>query len=227
MSDKKSENDHLELWKSVAAIDPAYTKNVSVSGKPDFTNIDAYHLLQLATRHFGAYGKGFGLRDLSIDEVTLGDTVLLKLHGIFFYTDGTAAPLNDKGEFPVFNALKLAYKTSKGYTKVDEDAYKKIITNTIGKALSYLGFGADIYMGKFEDAAYVQEIAQEFASEEYHGYLDTIRAYIDQAEHQDKVTAWVLERAGAERVETIEYPAAKAIAKLIEQKLKRTHHVAD
>lgn len=121
----------------------------------------------------------------------------------------------------MFNSLKLMYKTSKGYDKVDEDAYKKIITNTIGKSLSYLGFGADVYMGKFEDAAYLNEITHDFALEEYHGYITVIRDYIDQAEHEDKVTAWVLQRAAAERVETITFESAKEIAKLIKQKQKR------
>ena len=208
-------SDNLKLWNDTKTIDPKYTKSVEASGKQPYTNIDAYHLIETATKHFGTYGAGFGFRDLSIDEVPLGDTVLLKLHGTFYYSGG---------EFPVFNALKLQYKTSKGYTKIDEDAYKKIITNTISKALSYLGFGADVYMGKFEDATYVQEIAQEFATEEYHGYLDTIRDYIKHADHPDDVTAWVLERAGAERIETIEYHAAKEIAKLIEQKKRRAHH---
>ena len=212
-------SDNLTLWERVKKIDPSFTKNVNVSGRQPFTNIDAYYLIQLATERFGAYGTGFGLRDVHIDEVPLGDTTLAKLSGMFFYTDGTT-----EGAFPVVNAVKLGYQTSKGYAKVDEDAYKKVITNSIGKALSYLGFGADIYMGKFEDAAYVQEVAQEFAQEEYFGYLSTIRAYIDQAEHPDKVTAWVLERAGAERVETIDYPHAKEIAKLITQKQKRSGH---
>lgn len=205
-------SENLKIWESNKTIDPKYTKHVTDAGKQPFTNIDTYFLLETATNQFGPYGQGFGLKELSIDEVHLGDTILVKLQGIFFYQGG---------EFPVFNSLKLMYKTSKGYDKIDEDAYKKIITNTIGKALSYLGFGADVYMGKFEDAAYIKEVAQDFALEEYHGYLNTIRDYIDQAEQKDKVTAWVLQRAAAERVETIAFESAKEIAKLIKQKQKR------
>jgi len=183
-----------------------------------YTNIDTYYLIERATEQFGAYGSGFGLKELHIDEVPLGDTVLVKLHGSFYYPDGS---------FPVYNALKLVYKTSKGYNKVDEDAYKKIITNTIGKALSYLGFGADVYMGKFEDAAYVQEVAQEFATEEYYSYLHTIKTYIANAQNPDNVTAWVLERAEAESIDQISFERAKEIAKLIEQKMKRAAHESD
>ena len=160
-------------------------------------------------------GKGFGLKELHMDEVHLGDAILVKLKAVFFYP---------AGEFPIYNAMKLLYKTQKGYERVDEDAYKKLITNTLSKALSYLGFGADVYMGKFEDAAYVQEVAQEFANEEYFSYLHTIKAYIERSEHKEKVTAWVLERAGAESIEVIPFESAKEIAKLIEQKQKRATH---
>ena len=206
-------SENLSLWNEVRKVDPAFTKEVRASGKQPFTNIDTYHLIETATKHFGAYGKGFGLKELNIDEVHLGDTIIAKLHGTFFYPDGS---------FPVYNALKLVYRTKQGYDKVDEDAYKKVITNTIGKALSYLGFGADVYMGKFEDASYVQEVAQEFAMEEYHSYLSTITSYIDQAEHKEKVTAWVLERGQVSNIESLSFESAKEIAKLITQKMKRT-----
>jgi len=216
-------SENLTLWNEVRKVDPKFTKDVNAPGKQPFTNIDTYHLIETATKHFGAYGKGFGLKDLNIDEVHVGDSILLKLNGIFFYDAGE---LFNTGEFPVFNAMKLMYKTSKGYDKVDEDAYKKIITNTIGKALSYLGFGADVYMGKFEDAAYVQEVAQEFAMEEYHGYLSTITGYINQAENKEKVTAWVLERGGVQSIESLSFESAKEIAKLITQKMKRATHAS-
>lgn len=206
-------SEYLKLWNDVKTIDPKYTKNVTAAGKPNFTNIDTYYLIEKATGQFGSYGKGFGLKELSIDEVHLGDTILIKLSGIFFFPDG---------EFPVFNALKLMYKTSKDYDKVDEDAYKKIITNTIGKALSYLGFGADVYMGKFEDVAYVNEVAHDFAMEEYHGYITTIKDYIDKSTNKDKIKAWVLDRAKVESIEKIAFDSAKEIAKLITQKMKRS-----
>jgi len=208
-------SDTLKIWDAVRKIDPKYTKQVSDAGKQHFTNIDAYYLIERSTETFGSMGKGFGLKDLHMDEVHLGDTILVKLKAVFFYP---------AGEFPIYNAMKLLYKTQKGYERVDEDVYKKLITNTLSKALSYLGFGADVYMGKFEDAAYVQEVAQEFANEEYYSYLHTIKAYIERSEHKEKVTAWVLERARAESIEVIPFESAKEIAKLIEQKQKRATH---
>jgi hypothetical protein len=45
--------------------------------------------------------------------------------------------------------------------RVDGDAGKKALTDGITKALSYLGFNSDVFMGKFDDNKYVQERAAE------------------------------------------------------------------
>ena len=49
------------------------------------------------------------------------------------------------------------YKTG----KEDDEATKKALTNSICKGLSYLGFSADVYEGKFDDDKYVQAMRQK------------------------------------------------------------------
>ena len=144
---------NLELWERVTKIDPKHTKKVSVKGKQPFTNIDTYYLLQRATEEFGSYGKGFGIKSMTWSETTIADTILLNLEATFFFPDG---------EFPIRNSLKMAYMTQKGYMMIDEDCSKKIMTNTIAKALSYIGFGASVYLGKWEDQNYVNEMLGTF-----------------------------------------------------------------
>lgn len=141
------------LWESVTKTDPKFTKKVSVAGKPAFTNIDTYYLIQEATKQFGAYGKGFGIKSMEWSNEAFGDTVIQTLDAVFFY---------DECEFPIRNSLKYVYMTKQQYLKVDEDCPKKLMTNTIAKALSYIGFGADIFLGKFEDANYVNEMMGTF-----------------------------------------------------------------
>jgi hypothetical protein len=145
--------ENLELWNRVTKIDPKHTKKVKVQGKQPFTNIDTYYLLQRATEEFGSYGKGFGIKSMSWSDLVIGDTTLLILDAVFFFPDG---------EFPIRNSLKMAYMTQKGYMMIDEDAPKKLTTNTIAKALSYIGFGASVYLGQWEDAAYVNEMLGTF-----------------------------------------------------------------
>lgn len=147
------ENNNLELWNRVTKIDPKHTKKVSVQGKQPFTNIDTYYLLQRATEEFGIYGKDFGIKSMAWSETVITDTVLLNLDAVFFYPNG---------EFPIRNSLKLSYMTKLTYVKIDEDCPKKLMTNTIAKALSYIGFGASVFLGQWEDANFVNDMLGTF-----------------------------------------------------------------
>ncbi len=144
----KTENEDYKLFKEVSVTDPKECKQVKAFGKPAFTNIDTYYLIEEATKRFGFYGKGFGLRDLNYEYIDAGTTKVCILHAIFFFPDG---------EFPITNSDKMIYTSSKGNEIIDTDIYKKLETNTLAKALSKIGFGADVYRGKFEDTNYVNE----------------------------------------------------------------------
>lgn len=208
----------IELWKKVAKVDPKFTKEVNAPGKPKFTNIDTYYLIQEATAEFGSMGHGFGLKDTTIEEVHLGEEILLKLSGTFWF---------DGGEFPIYNALKLMYKTSKGYVKVDEDAYKKIMTNTIAKALSYIGFGADVYMGKFEDAAYVNELMEEARRKENAAKPATMKKLkslmVETATEEDKFVHFLNAqlKTTIEAIADVTEDEARVAIKALEEKKKR------
>jgi len=153
MSDKTEFTIHEDAKQFERKTDPSYTKNVSVGNKPSFTNIDAYYLIEEATKQYGLYGKGFGLKEVRYETMHLENkTILVILHGVFFFTGG---------EFPITNSDKLAYVSSKGKEILDTDIYKKLETNTISKALSRIGFGSDVYQGKFEDSNYVNEAVGE------------------------------------------------------------------
>jgi hypothetical protein len=151
--ENKQQIENTKIWDSNFDVAPEFTKRVTVNGRQPFTNIDTYYLLQQATKEFGSYGKGFGLSSLEWSEKEFKDgTILMYLDAVFFYNGA---------EFPIRNSLKYVYNTKGGYLKIDEDAPKKLLTNTIAKSLSYIGFGASVYMGKFDDFAYVDELSKE------------------------------------------------------------------
>ena len=146
------------IWDKNFNIDPKFTKNVRVQGKQPFTNIDTYYLLKVATEQFGSYGAGFGIDKMEWSEKEFKDgTIIMTLDAEFFYISD-----DKKSVFPIRNSLKYAYSTKNGYYKIDEDVPKKLMTNTIAKALSYLGFGASVYMGLFEDVDYVDMVNADF-----------------------------------------------------------------
>lgn len=150
-NDIPQERDYAFL-KSVMVTDPKYTRNVSGAGRPRFTNIDPYWLIEQATKQFGLYGKGFGLDNLNYSILDVGETKVIVLSADFWYViDGA------RYSFPITNSDQLAYKTKQGYFKIDTDIYKKLETNTLSKALSKIGFGMDVFLGMFEDQNYINE----------------------------------------------------------------------
>jgi len=147
--------NNLELWDKVGTTDPKMTKEVKFGRK--FTAIDPIYQIRKATEQFGSYGKGFGLREIVhnftdfVDE--RGNSVLIT-SAIFFYPGG---------EFPLTTSSKMF--TGKE-PKYDEDVFKKIETDLTTKALSKLGFNADVFLGKFDDNKYVADRFQEEAIKE-------------------------------------------------------------
>jgi hypothetical protein len=73
--------------------------------------------------------------------------------------------------------------------KTDFDFAKKAETNTMSKALSKLGFSADIFMGEYDDPDYFKAVSNEFALEEAE---DKIEEALRQQEEYDEWAANVI-----------------------------------
>jgi hypothetical protein len=48
--------------------------------------------------------------------------------------------------------------------RVDDDAPKKALTDALTKALSHLGFNADVFMGMFDSNKYVKQLEEKYKS---------------------------------------------------------------
>lgn len=134
--------ENLELWNNVNKTDPEFTKKVSY-GTRKFTAIDPTYQIKNATEMFGRYGTTWGIRDIDIEIIeTVSPQKVAILTCEFFTPEGTVSTGNS-----------ISIVSVKGAT--DTDFLKKIITNTISKELSRLGFNADVFLGKFDDERYV------------------------------------------------------------------------
>lgn len=148
MNNTTNKIDNLTLWDAVSKTDPQHTKHVAQRG--GYTAIDPTYQLKEATKRFGPYGTGFGLRNLQYDYALI-NAGLVVLHAEFFYLGGA---------FEISNAIQPVTKTKNG-EYADADFAKKLETNTLSKALSKLGFNADVFLGQFDDMEYVNHRAQE------------------------------------------------------------------
>jgi len=148
---------NLELWNSVEKTDMSFAKRVNQRG--GYTAISPQYQLKNATKVFGPYGKGFGLAEsrfnMSIYEF---DGVVIHEAVFFYLSEG------ERVEFPITNAIQAAKQTKNGKF-VDVDFAKKVETNTVSKALSKIGFNADVYMGMYDDEHYLYELHNEQAIE--------------------------------------------------------------
>lgn len=145
--------NNLSLWDSVSKTDPEFTKKVTQRG--GYTSISPQYQLKEATNVFGSYGVGFGFESIEFDFELAEATKLVLVKAVFFYVlDGKRIT------FPIMNSWSYMQGS-----KVDADFAKKAETNTMSKALSKLGFSADIFMGQYDDPEYVGMVKNEFALE--------------------------------------------------------------
>jgi hypothetical protein len=142
--------DNLELWNKVEKTNPKYTKQAKLSGREITAIHPQYQILQV-TAQFGVYGETWGFRDIVLDYSLAEKCNLVVFKGFFFFPNGG---------FDIINSCKLYM--DRANTMVDDNFAKKIETDTLTKAISKLGFNADIFMGKFDDVRYVEEMKKEF-----------------------------------------------------------------
>lgn len=184
MSDKylSAGQSTMALWNQVRATDPKHTKSVSVRG--GFTAIDPQYQKQEATKLWGPYGHRWGLSSLVWTLMEGNSFSMLRLDAVFFY------PTEDSPvEFEITVDAKM---------KDNDDITKKLQTSAISKALSYLGFSADVFLGKFDDAAYVKDMTLKFGDQQ---------KFIEQA--TGKINTARSDKDFAICVERIEMMAAK------------------
>ncbi len=154
--DKKIDN--LELWNRVEKTDPKYTKEVGYGRK--FTSVNAQYQVRNATKEFGLYGDSWGIKDIEYEvmsDLPHGE-ILVLAKAIFKYPN-----YGKTKEFPISSTIKMvAYNATKKMLHLDDEWAKKIETDITTKALSKLGFNADVFLGRYDDNRYVNSMKEEF-----------------------------------------------------------------
>ena len=163
-----STEKNMQVWSQVETTDAKYTKKAKVSGQ-EITSLNGTAMLMKATSIFGPAGIGFGWKvleerfDQGIEifsgegdkRYSLGHTSNHTVRILFWYMlDG------QRGEIESYGCTNYIYKSSYGMS-CDGEAPKKSTTDAIKKALSALGFSADVFLGMFDDQDYVAQIKDE------------------------------------------------------------------
>lgn len=192
MSAPAATTDRMALWDSVRTPDPQHTKNFSRSGGFKGTATNPTYLIRCATELWGPIGGTWRLvkigeryeqgapilgtkpvvgtapcfgKDgtfLGMESKVIGNEDIVVGHEIIHVFDGLL-------EYPGGAVEAVGQTTFVGTNKygsfTDEEAPKKSRTDAMTKALSLLGFAADIHMGMWEDSKYVNEVRATKAAE--------------------------------------------------------------
>lgn len=162
------EINNLNLWEQVERTDPSATKTANLGGREQ-TSIGSYYMFKRATELFGPVGIGWGF-DIVEERWDAGAPMIIKL-GEADHVAGPALThtvrinfwymLNGvKGEIPAYGHTQAVYKSKYGISD-DGEAPKKSLTDAIKKALSMLGFSADIFTGMYDNKDYVAQLKTE------------------------------------------------------------------
>lgn len=159
-------SDNLSVWAAVCETDPKYTKRFSRSGGFSGTAINATYQARRATELFGPYGIGWGV--IIDEDGTLAGAPIIQegahygnesVHYVrirLWYRHG-----GERGECPAYGQTTFVGRNKNGFF-TDEEAPKKSLTDAISKALSMLGFSADVHLGLYDDNKYVASVQDKF-----------------------------------------------------------------
>ncbi|WP_428851060.1 hypothetical protein [Pseudomonas alabamensis] len=166
-------NTNMRIWDQVGTTDPSATKNFTGMGGFRGTAIKPTYLMRKATEVFGPCGEGWGWTVLEdrfdeggplqapTKEWPDAPRINAKLHTLkvqlwYLGKDGQKCTVEQYGHTPFVHLQQ-------GKIITDWEAAKKSLTDAIGKCLQPLGFAADIHLGLFDDAAYVDAVRDEVA----------------------------------------------------------------
>ncbi|MHB9326741.1 hypothetical protein ACP3S7_04275 [Phytobacter ursingii] len=174
--------DNLTLWKRVFKTDERFTKAFTQNGGG--TSINGTYMTMLATREFGPKGIGWGV-EIQEERFDNGAPITRKVKGSDGNETWEIIPNGSGGYLTEIHhviKIKLWYLTADGgrgeeiaygctpylysskYGPIsDGEAPKKSLTDATKKALSSLGFAADIFMGLYDNPEYRQQNKSEFA----------------------------------------------------------------
>jgi len=149
---------NLYLWDKVSETDPNYTKKVTFGRS--FTSINAQYQIKQATKHLGEYGKCWGISSIKYDFIDLDKNQKMALVRAMFFTE------SKENTFPVSTSIMVQeWSDKKSKLVIDDEFAKKAETDITTKALSKLGFSADIFLGQYDDNRYVNSLKEKYKEE--------------------------------------------------------------
>ena len=187
--------NNLDLWNRVKTIDKKYTKDVK-KGALTLTSYNQHSVIELATREFGMFGRGWGYKieterfdegciithqvklengDIQPEVKEITHTLLVSFWYVFEGEKYECPP--QPGHTPYIMATKYGPKS-------DDEYYKKTLTDALKRSLSMLGFAADIHLGLMEDQHYQAILESEKEMQEQSRRPELINNFTEELDRK-------------------------------------------
>lgn len=149
---------NTKIWDALGKTDPAHTKGFKRAGGFSGTAMKPIWIVKRMTEQFGPVGEGWGMHEPNFQVVPADKEVLVFCTVAVWHTSPQKVFYGVGGD-------KVVASRGNGSFNSDE-AFKMAYTDAVNNALKYLGVGADIHMGLFDDSKYVAQVDREFAEAE-------------------------------------------------------------
>lgn len=151
----------MAIWEALAKTDPKHTKPFSRAGGFKGTALKPIWIVKRLTEQFGPCGVGWGIGEPVFQVVPCGAETMVYCTVQCWHNNGVAAA-NPVATLYGVGGDKVVTERQRG-PFCDDEAFKKAFTDAVNNAFKFIGVGADIHMGQFDDSKYVAEVAKEFA----------------------------------------------------------------
>ena len=168
---------NMQIWEAVRKVDPAYTKLTRIGGR-EFTAVDPQYRIQQMTALFGPCGAAWGY-EAKPRELQVGMVLIAVVQVTLWYM------VNGRGRCEVGTVTGACVlfdpEGKKEGARFNPHAYKSAETDALTKSMSRIGVAADVFLGMFDDAEYLNEVREEFKfqDEKYERAMQVIRSCWD------------------------------------------------
>lgn len=203
---------NTSLWDALGKTDPNHTKGFKRSGGFSGTALKPMWVWQRLTEKFGPMGTGWGCDKPEFQTMPgAGQEMLVycTVAGWYIHNNERAVVFGVGGD-------KVIAAYSKGPSS-DDEAFKKAYTDALMNAFKFIGVGADVHMGRFDDNKYVQQLQEEFTPAITQEEASEIEGKIlDTGTDKDKFLSW----AGVSEITAIPATLYDEAIKLLDKKRK-------
>jgi len=151
---------NLKFWNEVCKTDPDQTR--PIEGREfNGTSVKPLYIVQKVTSVWGPIGLDWGFEEI---EYKITDGIWFSKVRVWFQKFLLRPGAEGIGEITQWGGTIYMSRNADNSVYRDDNAAKKSFTDGLTKAFSYLGFAADVHMGKHDDNKYVTQLRNEKAA---------------------------------------------------------------